>query len=84
MCVGKRVILSVPAAKTNVEPADARAVIVNDYDFLMVGPKLDVICQIRNLSCADDTNEEKHLWTRYDPGGAYKQYLDEGPRELSR
>ena len=53
MCVGQRVILCVPAAKTNVEPADARAMIVNNYDFLVVGPKLDIICQIRQVSLAD-------------------------------
>lgn len=48
MCVCKRVILCVPAAKTNVETADTRSVVVNDHNFLVVRPKLDIICQLRN------------------------------------
>ena len=48
MCVCKRVILCVPATKTNVETADTRSVVVNDHDFLVVRPELDNICQLRN------------------------------------
>ena len=48
MCVGKRVILCVPATKTNVETADTRSVVVNDHDFLVVRPELDNICQLRD------------------------------------
>jgi hypothetical protein len=49
MCVGQRVIMCVPAAKTNVEPADARAMIINNYNFLVVGPKLDIIYRIGKM-----------------------------------
>ena len=47
MCVCKRVILCVPAAKTNVETADTRSVIVNHHDFLVVRPELDNIYQLQ-------------------------------------
>ena len=45
MCVCKRVILCVPATKTNVETADTRSVVVNNHDFLVVRPELNHICQ---------------------------------------
>ena len=54
MGVGQRVVRSVPAAKTNVEPADARAMIVNNYNFLVVGPKLDIIYRFDKLAALID------------------------------
>jgi hypothetical protein len=50
MRIGKGVILGIPAAKTNVKTANTRAVIVNDNDFLVVRPKLDIIYQISTLA----------------------------------
>ena len=46
MRVGKWVVLGVPAAKTNIKPANASAMIIDDDNFLMVRPKLDIIYQI--------------------------------------
>jgi len=48
--VGKGMILGVPAAKTNVKTANTRAMIVDDNDFFVVRPKLDIICQISTLA----------------------------------
>jgi hypothetical protein len=45
--IGKGMVLGVPAAKTNVKTANTRAMIVDDNDFLMVRPKLDIIYQIQ-------------------------------------
>jgi hypothetical protein len=50
VCVGKGVILGVPAAKAHVKTPDARAMIIDDNDFLVVRPKLDIIYQIGTLS----------------------------------
>ena len=36
--------MRVPAAEAEVEPADARAVVVDDDDLLVVRPELDIIC----------------------------------------
>lgn len=82
--VGERVVVRVPPPEANVEPADARAVIVDDDDFLVVGPKLDIICRIRILAALNDIMSGKHLWSRYDPGGACTQCSGEAPRVLSR
>ena len=46
VCVRQRVILGVPTAKTNVKTANTSAMVVNDNDFLVVRPKLDIIYQI--------------------------------------
>jgi hypothetical protein len=43
MCIGKRLILGVPTAKTNIESANASAMVVNYNDFLVVSPVLDNI-----------------------------------------
>jgi hypothetical protein len=43
MCIGKRLILGVPTAKTNIEPANASAMVVNYNNFLVVRPILDNI-----------------------------------------
>ena len=48
VCVGKGVILCVPAAKTDVETANARAMVVHNYNFLVVRPELDIICRFVN------------------------------------
>jgi hypothetical protein len=48
MCVGKWVILGVPTAKTNIKPANTCTMIVDNNDFLVVRPKLDIIYQINN------------------------------------
>ena len=50
MRIGKRMILGVPAAKTNVKTTNTRAMIVDDNDFLVVRPKLDIIYQISTLA----------------------------------
>ena len=50
MRIGKGMVLGVPAAKTNVKAANTRAMIVDDDDFLMVRPKLDIIYQISTLA----------------------------------
>jgi hypothetical protein len=50
MRIGKGMILGVPAAKANVKTADTRAMIVDDNDFLVVRPKLDIIYQISTLA----------------------------------
>jgi len=47
--IGKGMILGVPAAKTNVKTANTRAMIIDDNDFLVVRPKLDIIYQISTL-----------------------------------
>jgi hypothetical protein len=41
--IGKGMILGVPAAKTNVKTANTRTMIVDDNDFLVMRPKLDII-----------------------------------------
>jgi hypothetical protein len=40
MGIGKRLILGVPTAKTNIDPANASAMVVNYNDFLVVRPIL--------------------------------------------
>jgi hypothetical protein len=50
VCIGKGMILGVPAAKTNVKTPNTRAMIVDDNDFLVVRPKLDIIYQISTLA----------------------------------
>jgi hypothetical protein len=47
--IGKGMILGVPAAKTNVKTANTPTMIVDDDYFLVVRPKLDIICQISTL-----------------------------------
>ncbi len=49
VCVGKWVILGVPATKANVKAANTRVVIIDNNDFFVVGPKLDIIYQINAL-----------------------------------
>jgi hypothetical protein len=46
MCVGKWVILGVPTTKTNIKPPNTCAMIVDNNDFLVVRPKLDIIYEI--------------------------------------
>ena len=41
--VGERVRVCVPAAEAEVEPADARAVVVDDDDLFVVRPVFDVV-----------------------------------------
>jgi len=43
-------ILGIPAAKTNVKTANTRTVIIDDNDFFMMRPKLDIIYQISTLT----------------------------------
>ena len=42
--VRERVRVRVPAPEAQVEPADARVVVVDDDDLLVVRPELDVVC----------------------------------------
>lgn len=49
MRIGKRMILGVPAAKTNVKTANTRAMIIDNNDFLVVRPKLDIIYPIQHV-----------------------------------
>lgn len=42
--VRERVRVSVPTTEAQVEPADARAMLVDDNDLLVVRPELDVVC----------------------------------------
>ena len=44
MRVSERMVISIPATKTDVKAADASAVIINDDNFLVVGPEFDVVC----------------------------------------
>jgi hypothetical protein len=46
MRVGKWVILGVPAAKTNIKTADTCAMIIDNNNFLVMRPKLDIIYKI--------------------------------------
>jgi hypothetical protein len=48
--IGKGMILCIPAPKTNVKTANTRAMIVDDNDFLVMRPKLDIIYQISTLA----------------------------------
>jgi hypothetical protein len=50
VCVGKRVILGVPATKTDVEAANTCAMVIDNNDFLVVRPKLDIIYEINALA----------------------------------
>ena len=50
VCIGKRVILGIPTTKTNVKATNTRAMIVDNDNFLVVGPKLDIIYQINALA----------------------------------
>lgn len=50
VCIGKRVILGIPTTKTNVKATNTRAMIVDNDDFLVVGPELDIIYQINALA----------------------------------
>lgn len=43
MNICERVIVGVPAAEAEVETADARVVVVDNDDFLVMRPVLDVI-----------------------------------------
>ena len=56
MSIGKWVTLGVPAAKTNIKPANARAIVVDNNNFLMMRPKLDNIYQINTSAGPKNKN----------------------------
>jgi hypothetical protein len=46
VCVGEGVILGVPTAKANVKTPNAPAMIIDNNDFLVVRPNLDIIYEM--------------------------------------
>lgn len=44
MYVRKRVVVSIPATETEIDPANGSEVIVHDHNFFVVRPKLDGVC----------------------------------------
>jgi len=50
VCIGEGMILGIPAAKTNVKTANTRTMIIDDNDFFVMRPKLDIIYQISTLT----------------------------------
>lgn len=43
MCIGKWVVVRVPPPEAQIKATDARSVVVNYYDFLVMRPELDVV-----------------------------------------
>jgi hypothetical protein len=48
--VGKRVILGIPTTKTNIKAANTRAMVIDNDNLLVMGPKLDIVYQINALA----------------------------------
>jgi hypothetical protein len=51
--IGKGMILGIPTAKTNVKTPNTGTMIVDDDDFLVVRPQLDIVYQLSTLAKAE-------------------------------